>query len=207
MFSMQKIAEMFLWLPPILLALTIHEYMHGYTAYRLGDPTAKNNGRLSLNPLVHLDPIGTILLIVAHFGWAKPVPVDPRYFRNPRRDMMIVSIAGPAANLAMALLTGFIILIINTLRIPIHDIAARMLIINMDINVILMAFNLLPIPPLDGSKIMFGLFNIRAETQYTLSKYGPMILLGVIMLGRFSGVSIIGLYMSPFRMLFYLIFL
>ena len=89
---MVDLYQMFLLAPPILVALTFHEYAHGYVALRFGDPTAKMAGRLTLNPLSHLDPIGTIMLFVVHFGWAKPVPVDPRYFRNPKQDMLWVAL-------------------------------------------------------------------------------------------------------------------
>ncbi len=88
--------------PPLLLALTLHEYAHGYVAYRLGDPTARNAGRLTLNPLSHLDPIGTIAFFFIKFGWAKPVPVNPYYFKNPRQDMLWVALAGPVTNLLLA---------------------------------------------------------------------------------------------------------
>jgi Zn-dependent protease len=95
--------------PPILLALTFHEFMHGWVAYRLGDPTAKLAGRLTMNPLAHLDPIGTIMIFLVRFGWAKPVPVNPRYFSQPKRDMLLVSVAGPAANMLLAFLSGLLL--------------------------------------------------------------------------------------------------
>ncbi len=96
--------------PPILLAITFHEYAHGWMALKFGDPTAKMLGRLSLNPLVHLDPIGTLMLFLVHFGWAKPVPVDPRYFSDPKRQMLWVALAGPVANMILAFASGLLIL-------------------------------------------------------------------------------------------------
>ncbi|MBU1487197.1 site-2 protease family protein, partial [bacterium] len=93
---------------PILMAITIHEYAHGYVAYLLGDPTARNSGRLSLNPLKHLDPLGTLMLFIVHFGWARPVPVDPSYFKNPRKGMLWVGLAGPGANILAAFVLGTI---------------------------------------------------------------------------------------------------
>ncbi len=96
--------------PPILLAITFHEYAHGWTAMKFGDPTAKMMGRLTLNPLAHLDPIGTLMLFLVHFGWAKPVPVDPRYFSDPKRQMLWVALAGPVANMILAFFSGILII-------------------------------------------------------------------------------------------------
>jgi len=101
--------SLLLAVPAILIALTFHEFAHGYVAYRFGDPTAKNHGRLTLNPLAHLDPMGTIMIFLIHFGWAKPVPVDPRYLGNPKRDMMWIAAAGPLMNVALALVSGILI--------------------------------------------------------------------------------------------------
>ena len=95
--------------PPLLFALTMHELAHGYIAYRLGDPTAKEAGRLTMNPLKHLDPLGVIAFIIMKIGWAKPVPVDPRYFRNPRKDMLTVALAGPAANVLLAIASAVLV--------------------------------------------------------------------------------------------------
>ena len=102
-------SEILLLAPPILLALTCHEYAHGWMAMKLGDPTAKMHGRLTLNPISHLDPIGTLMLFLVHFGWAKPVPVDPRYFSDSKRDMLWVAIAGPAANMILAFASGVLL--------------------------------------------------------------------------------------------------
>jgi len=107
MFRFPPIAELLLSLPAILWAITFHEFCHGYVAYLLGDPTAERAGRLSLNPLAHLDPIGALMLLFFRFGWAKPVPIDPRYFKNPRRDIVLVSLAGAAGNLASAMFCAF----------------------------------------------------------------------------------------------------
>jgi len=95
--------------PPILLALTFHEFSHGWMAYKLGDPTAKLAGRLTMNPLVHLDPFGTLMIFLVRFGWAKPVPVNPRYFKEPKRDMLLVSVAGPGANMLLAFASGMLL--------------------------------------------------------------------------------------------------
>ena len=101
--------DLLILIPPILLAITFHEYAHGWMALKFGDPTAKMLGRLSLNPLVHLDPIGTLMLFIVHFGWAKPVPVDPRYFSDPKRQMIWVALAGPIANMILAFISGILI--------------------------------------------------------------------------------------------------
>ena len=101
--------------PPILLALTFHEYAHAYTAYRSGDDTARQSGRLTLNPLRHLDPLGTIMIFIVHFGWAKPVPVNPNRLRNPKKDMLWISAAGPLANMVLALASGLLIRVLLTI--------------------------------------------------------------------------------------------
>ena len=104
------VENLLLLIPPILLAITFHEYAHGWMALKFGDPTAKMLGRLSLNPLVHLDPIRTLMLFIVHFGWAKPVPVDPRYFSDPKRQMIWVALAGPIANMILAFISGILII-------------------------------------------------------------------------------------------------
>jgi len=205
MFNTGQIAEMILWIPPILLALTIHELAHGYVANMLGDPTAKNAGRLTLNPLAHLDPLGTVMLIFAHFGWAKPVPVNPYNLGNPRRDMILVSLAGPLSNLMLALISGLLARFYITMGGG-SQVIFNIILFSMRINVVLMVFNLIPIPPLDGSKILFGLMDVSPQTEYNLSKYGPMMLLGIILLGLFTPISIFGMIISPFMKFFSNIF-
>lgn len=203
---------MILLLPVILFALTVHEYSHGYVAWRLGDPTAKNAGRLTLNPLPHLDPIGTIMLFLVQFGWAKPVPVDPSYFKNPKRDMLYVALAGPAANMVLALITGLVIRWINGTNPAfmygeLGPSLGKMLIFSLRINLALAIFNMLPVPPLDGSKIMYGLLPSRYDYMtYNLERYGPMVLFGLIMIGMVTGVSILWAFIGPFVGLFSVIF-
>jgi len=190
--------------PPILLALTFHEFMHGWVAYRLGDPTAKLAGRLSMNPLVHLDPIGTIMIFLVRFGWAKPVPVNPRYFSQPKRDMLLVSVAGPAANMLLALLSGLLLRSIyagnfNFLPVNILKPVYNMVNFSLQINLALAIFNLLPVPPLDGSKILYGLLPYRYEYVYQyLERYGPFVLMGLIMFGMITRISILGAFIYPF---------
>ncbi len=199
------LAQLFLWLPGLLFALTIHEYAHGRVAYALGDPTPARAGRLTLNPLAHLDPLGTIALFLFHFGWAKPVPVNPYYFRNPRRDIVLVSIAGPAANLLTAVAAGIALKFLSFTNLY-RSALWFMVLYTMDINVILAMFNLIPIPPLDGSKVLFGLAKLRPSTVFFLEHYGPMILLAVIIFGSMTGFNILWAFISPGLLFFHAIF-
>lgn len=190
--------------PPILLALTFHEYAHAYVAYRYGDDTAKQSGRLTLNPLAHLDPLGTIMIFIVHFGWAKPVPVNPHRLPNPKKNMIWISAAGPLANMILALISGILLrLIFGSAGVPdphsIKGLLIFMVFMSLQINLALAIFNVLPIAPLDGSKILFGLLPRKHEsTIYFLQRYGPFILLGLIIFGRISGVSILGGLIWPF---------
>ena len=178
--------------PPILLALTIHECAHAWVAYRLGDPTAKMLGRVSLNPLRHLDPIGTVMLFFSGlFGWAKPVPVNPRNFRNIGRDMMWVSLAGPLSNLALAAVFAVIyklFLIAGPSFVHTMPALFRPLFIMVEfsilINISLAVFNMVPVPPLDGSKVITYLLPPDKAYAYSrIEPYGFMILLVLIITG------------------------
>jgi Zn-dependent protease len=190
--------------PPILLALTFHEYAHAYAAYRYGDDTAKQNGRLTLNPLRHLDPLGTIMIFIVHFGWAKPVPVNPYRLRNPKKDMLWISAAGPLANMVLALASGLLIrVLLNGGVIPGGHTAGGLLffmvVMSLQINLALAIFNILPIAPLDGSKILAGLLPARYEKLiHYLQRYGPFILIGLILIGQVTGVSVLGGLIWPF---------
>jgi Zn-dependent protease len=167
-----KIVEYVLSFLAVLVILTVHEYSHGYAAYRLGDNTAKNFGRLSLNPLKHLDPIGTICLVVFGFGWARPVPVNLRNLKNPRRDSAIISLAGPLSNLILAFISAFNYLLIfsllkdisfqNEFLLSLANNLLLFLYLFHSINVGIAIFNLIPIPPLDGSKLLFSFLPPKA---------------------------------------------
>lgn len=156
---MSSLQEILFRVPAVLLALTIHECAHGYVAYKLGDPTAKYNGRLSLSPLAHLDIMGTLCMLLFGFGWAKPVPVNPMYFKNPKQGMSLIGLAGPLSNLLQALIyslllgigyrTGFFFS-----QSTFTQFLMTFLIVALSLNVGLAIFNLIPIPPLDGSKIL-----------------------------------------------------
>jgi len=193
-----------LLIPPILLALTFHEFMHGWVANLLGDPTARLAGRLTMNPLVHLDPIGTVMIFLVRFGWARPVPVDPRNFRNPKQGLLLVSLAGPSANLLLAFLSGMLVRAfhagqLNFLPENVWTPIYAMLRYSLQINLALAIFNLIPIPPLDGSKILYGLLPHRQERIFFfLERYGPMILMGVILFGIITRISILGAFIYPF---------
>ena len=181
----------------ILVALTLHECAHGIVAYWLGDPTAKNEGRLTLNPLAHLDLLGTMMFLMVGFGWAKPVPVNPQYFRGSiKRGMTLTALAGPATNLLIAIATVFIAKFIFMLNIQAAPGVARffselfqsMLFINLG----LMAFNLLPIAPLDGSKILAMFIPYQYEATYEeFLRNGPFILLFLIIGERMLGIPLL----------------
>lgn len=176
-------------LPGILIGFSLHEYAHAQTAVWLGDDTPKLQGRLSISPLVHIDIIGFIMLIVAKFGWAKPVQINPNNFKNPKRDQMLVSLAGPFMNLILAIF--FFILLKGMSYIPEGIISYKLGITIFEIfrntiiiNIVLMVFNMLPIPPLDGHHIFFGLLNLtHTRFYYELYKHSRFILLFLIISG------------------------
>ena len=207
-----QIQTLLLIAPPILLALTFHEYAHAYVANRLGDDTAKQSGRLSLNPLRHLDPLGTIMIFLVHFGWAKPVPVNPNRLKNPKKDMLWISAAGPAANMILALASGILLrLIVATAgeadRHSFMGLLTYVVFMSLQINLALAIFNILPIAPLDGSKILSGLLPAGFEKMlYFMERYGPFILLGLIIFGSVTGVSVFGGIIWPFVKFFSRIF-
>lgn len=188
---MPLVPTLLLGLPAILIAITIHEYAHALTAFKLGDPTAKFAGRLSLNPLKHIDLLGFIMLLVARFGWAKPVPINPFHFRNPRRDEALVSLAGPLSNLLLAILFGLSIRLLLQLSASTATIPFLLLYLCFLYNVVLSVFNLIPVPPLDGSKILFSLLPRRYRFyQLQLESYGPYILFGIIFMDRITRANV-----------------
>lgn len=176
-----QIRELILLVPVILIALTFHEFAHAFSANALGDPTPRQMNRLTLNPLSHLDPIGTLLLFIAHFGWAKPVPVNPYYFRKPIRDMGIVAVSGPASNLIQAMLFGMVIRIMagnGLIGGSLYNFVMAFSILAIEINLILCFFNLLPLYPLDGSRILRWLLPAEHHDKVEwLERYGPIILI------------------------------
>jgi len=190
-----------LMIPPLLFALTFHEFSHAYVATRLGDPTARLLGRLTLNPVAHLDVMGTLVFVMTQrIGWAKPVPIDERYLQHPRRDIMYIALAGPISNLILALLFGTIVRFAAPMQAT--SVAPRVLLVMAEgsviVNLGLMAFNLIPIFPLDGSRILTGLLpRLWAERYRELDRVGPFVLLGIVVLGMTTGVNLFSYVVYP----------
>jgi Zn-dependent protease len=184
-----KTQLMVLMTPVVLFSLTVHEYSHGRVALMLGDNTAQKLGRLSFNPLKHLDIMGVLFFYFVGFGWAKPVPVEWRNFENPRRDMMYVAIAGPLANIAMAVGCSFFIRLIS----PEFSYLFVILAYGIWINVALAIFNMLPMYPLDGSSVLKGMVPDHVAEKLTgLDKFGAFLILGAFLSDQFAGTQIIG---------------
>jgi len=183
-----NILNLLLSIPAILIAITFHEYAHGWAAYKLGDPTPKFYGRLTLNPLAHLDPIGTIMLLIFRFGWAKPVPINPNNFSNYKRDTILVSIAGPLANFLLSIVFA----LIGRIFMPFYIIPLNaFLSINIYINIALAIFNLMPIPPLDGSRLLLLLLPYRyMYIADFLEQYGFIVIIMLIAFTNFIGVIV-----------------
>lgn len=167
-------------LPGVLLALTFHEFAHAYTAYKFGDPTSDHYGRLTLNPFAHIDIAGFFMLIVAGFGWAKPVPINPNYFSNRRLGNFLVSIAGVTTNLILAILLTLLLAV--QYNFGSSELISDIIINAIRINVGFALFNMLPIPPLDGSKVILAFLPHQAEYYYyRLQKYSYVILFGLLL--------------------------
>ena len=176
-------------IPAIVVALSFHECAHAYAAYRLGDPTARNLGRMTLNPLSHIDPIGFIMLILVRFGWARPVPINPRNFKNQRRDEIIVSLAGVAVNLLLAFVTmgiAYVMGYYNVTNVALNSIIYYFYFINIG----LLVFNLLPIPPLDGYHVFQNLLIrvVGPKPFLFLDRYGQYVLLVLLITGALTGL-------------------
>lgn len=174
--------DLILTLPILLIVITIHEFSHALVADRLGDPTPRLAGRLTLNPIAHIDPIGFLMLILIRFGWAKPVPINPYNFRNPRQGSLLVSLAGPASNFIFA---WIIAVFYRTLPLDYSGLTASLLSYAIWISLALGVFNLIPIPPLDGSHVLeFFLPPHQYEIMYRLQQYGFLILVMIILVGQ-----------------------
>ncbi len=194
------------WVIPVVVAITLHEAAHGWVADRLGDDTARRAGRVTFNPLRHVDPFGTVvlpamLLILRSpfvFGFAKPVPVNFWRLRHPKRDMIWVAAAGPAANMAIAIASGLAVHIVPYLSPEVGDWLFDNLARSILINVVLAVFNMLPIPPLDGGRVMTGLLPRPLAYQFArIERYGIVIVLGLLFIPRFFGLDVFGWVMWP----------
>lgn len=185
-------------IPAILLALTFHEFAHGWAAFKLGDPTARDAGRLTLNPIAHLDILGGLMLLWGPFGWAKPVPVNGYYFKKPKRDILLVSAAGPLSNILLAFILGFIHRILKYNFSGFIDSTPHIeqfLILGVLINLGISFFNLLPIPPLDGSKILLGLLPDKWISGYLeKTKYVPTIFMVMLLVDWVFNIPIFSKY-------------
>lgn len=196
---MSSLTDLIYFLVALVVAISVHEAAHAYAAYKLGDPTAKHQGRLTLNPLKHLDPLGTLMLFIARFGWGKPVPVNPYNFKNPVRDSAIVSLAGPMSNFATALLCS---IPLKYFPQVLPEQISVLLWITLNLNILLGVFNLLPFPPLDGSKIFAvfvpqkyhaGYFRFLKTSQ---PYFFAFIIIDLFFLRRYLGFSILWLVLG-----------
>lgn len=183
--------DMIYRIPALLLALTIHEFAHAFVSHRLGDPTPKRQGRLTLNPLAHIDPFGLIMLWLFRFGWGRPVEIDPSYYRDRRKGTILVSFAGPLSNM----ITAFVIAWLQVLALLTtqNQFVSNLLATAFSFNIFLAVFNLIPIPPLDGSKILAGLLPGRLSYQYQVT-FGQW---GIFLLFLFIATPLSGLILMP----------
>lgn len=185
-FSKESLILLLLFVPVMLISVSLHEVAHAYAAYKCGDGTARAFGRLTLNPLAHLDPLGTILILFVGFGWARPVPINPRNFRKPRRDLFIVSIAGIVVNLLLGLLG--VLLLYGSAKLTFLPVNTQSLVMNFFyifaiLNIGLAVFNLIPLPPLDGSKVLSTILPPALSARYfRLEYYAPYVFLGIVIL-------------------------
>jgi Zn-dependent protease len=198
-------------IPIFLFSLTVHEFSHGYIAYLLGDPTAKDAGRLTLNPLPHIDLMGALVFVISgfRFGWAKPVPVMPYSFANVKKGMLLSAAAGPASNILLAFLAGLVLRTVPDMipDIQLATIVAQFLFYAVQINCLLAFFNMIPLPPLDGSKILFGLLPDRYDhVAVQLERVGPIGLMILIGIGFITHISVIWLIIGPFVSIFIRLF-
>ena len=194
-------------IPVLMFALCFHEFAHAFVAYILGDDTAQRQGRLTLNPLAHLDPVGSLMILLVGFGWAKPVPVNPINLKDRHYGMMKVAFAGPASNLLLAFLAGCLVRAVNALQLPVDQTFSTVIYFFLYINIALAIFNLIPVAPLDGSQIFGAIIGRKnPDLAWKLQINGPKILLGAILFGIITGYSVIGVIITPFVKFFLYLF-
>ena len=191
-----------------MFALSFHEFAHAWMASKCGDNTAARMGRLTLNPMAHLDVMGSLMILFVGFGWAKPVPVDSRKLRDPRKDMMKVAAAGPLSNLLLAMLAGMAWRLLGGINFLLDTNFPVLIFYFTQINIALAVFNLIPVSPLDGSQIFSGfLMKTNPKLALQIQSYGPQVLFGLILFGYVTGFSILWLVMKPFVNFFMLLFI
>ena len=191
-----------------MFALSFHEFAHAWMASKCGDNTAARMGRLTLNPMAHLDVMGSLMILFVGFGWAKPVPVDSRNLKDPRKDMMKVAAAGPISNLLLAMLAGMVWRLLGGTALFSNSIFPVLIFYFTQINIALAVFNFLPVAPLDGSQIFSGyLMKTNPQLAWKIQSYGPQVLFGLILFGYITGFSILWLVMKPFVNFFMLLFI
>ena len=188
----EKLIGLVVLVPILMIAMMLHELAHGFVAYRLGDPTAKRAGRLSFNPIRHVDPVGTAMFFITYlfspfvFGWAKPVPVSPYYFKNRQRGMALVGLAGPVTNFILAVAFA---LILNAVQVDPDGIAFEVLFVAFQVNVVLGIFNLIPVPPLDGSRVVGAFLPREAYERWAaLDQFGMIFAIIVLLIVVWTGV-------------------
>ena len=197
-----------LLIPTLMFALSFHEFAHAWMASKCGDNTAARKGRLTLNPMAHLDVMGSLMILFVGFGWAKPVPVDSRNLKDPRKDMMKVAAAGPISNLLLAMLAGMVWRLLGGTALFSNSIFPVLIFYFTQINIALAVFNFLPVAPLDGSQIFSGyLMKTNPQLAWKIQSYGPQVLFGLILFGYITGFSILWLVMKPFVNFFMLLFI
>jgi len=196
-----------LLIPALVFSLSFHEFAHAWMAYRLGDSTAARLGRLTLNPISHLDPVGSIALLLMGFGWAKPVPVDSRYLKNPKKDMVKVAAAGPISNIVLAIVAALVLRLLFSTDLLTSGIKT-FFIIFMQINITLAIFNLLPVSPLDGSQILSPFLEKKfgPEIVWKMQLYGPRILFFIILFSIVTDIHIFSFIINPIFNFFIFIF-
>ena len=196
-----------LLIPALVFSLSFHEFAHAWMAYRLGDSTAARMGRLTLNPMSHLDPIGSLALLLMGFGWSKPVPVNARYLENPRRDMVKVAAAGPISNIILAIIAAFVLRLLFDTDLLSNSVKT-FFIIFMQINITLAVFNLLPVSPLDGSQILSPFLEKQfgPDIVWKMQAYGPRVLFFIILFSMITDIHIFSFVINPIFNLFIFVF-